>query len=74
MRKASSGRPKSLDEEDEKFILDCIDNKATAHGQRHDAVLYMNHLVKKKKFFKLANDNRQSRGLNPIKSTTTVYN
>lgn len=43
MRKASSGRPKSLDEEDEKFILDCIENKATDHGRQHDAVLYMNH-------------------------------
>ncbi len=74
MRKASTGRPKALDEEDEKFILECIENKATAHGRRHDPVLYMNHRVKKRDFLKLANYSRHSRGLKPIKSATTVYN
>ncbi|CAB4002132.1 RNA-directed DNA polymerase from transposon X-element [Paramuricea clavata] len=74
MRKASTGRPKALDEEDEKFILECIENKATAHVCRHDPVLYMNHRVKKRDFLKLANYSRHSRGLKSIKSATTVYN
>ena len=52
-REASSGRSKSLDEEDEKFIQGYIENKANAHGRRHDAVLYMNHRVKKNRFFKV---------------------
>ena len=60
MREASSGRSKSLDEEDEKFIQGCIENKATSHGRRHDAVLYMNHRVKKNDFLKLANYSRHS--------------
>ena len=45
---SSSGRSKSLDEEDEKFIQGCIEKKATAHGRRPDAARYMNHRVKKK--------------------------
>ena len=74
LRKSSSGRPMSLDEEDEKFILNCIESKSTAHGRRHDAVMYLHHRVKKADFLKLANYNRLARGLKPIKSATTVYN
>ena len=74
LRKSSSGRPMSLDEEDEKFILNCIESKSTAHGRRHDAVMYLQHRVKKANFLKLANYNRLARGLKPIKSATTVYN
>ena len=74
MRKTSTGRPRLLDEQDEKFILDCIEQKATAHGRRHDAVMYTGKRVKKKDFLKLANFSRLSRGLKPIQSATTVYN
>lgn len=55
MRKYSSGRPQKLDIEDEQFLLNCIESKSTAHGRRNDAVMYMNHRVKKKDFLKLAN-------------------
>ena len=74
LRKASTGRPLSLDDEDEQFILSCIESKSTAHGRRHDSVMYLHHRVKKSDFLKLANYNRISRGLKPIKSATTVYN
>ena len=74
MRRAGLGRPKSLDEVDESFLLDCIEHKSTAHGRRHDAVMYTVHRVKKRDFLKLANYSRLSRGLKPIKSATTVYN
>ncbi|CAB3978158.1 RNA-directed DNA polymerase from transposon X-element [Paramuricea clavata] len=74
MRKASSGRPQQIDEEDAQFILQCIEEKATAHGRRHDSVLYTGHRAKKKDFLKLANYSRISRGLKPIKSATTVFN
>ena len=47
MRRAGSGRQKSLDEVDESFLLDCIVHKSTAHGRRHDAVMYTGHRVKK---------------------------
>ena len=74
LRKASSGRPQVIDEEDEKFVLQCIEEKSTAHGRRHDAVLYTGHRVKKRDFLRLANYSRISRGLKPIKSATTVFN
>ena len=74
MRKASSGRPQALDEEDEKFILECVEQKSTAHGRRHDAVMYTGRRVKKRDFKNLANYSRISRGLKPIKSATTVFN
>ena len=74
LRKASTGRPLSLDDEDEQFILSCIESKSTAHRRRHDSVMYLHHRVKKSDFLKLANYNRISRGLKPIKSATTVYN
>lgn len=74
LRKKSTGRPQSLDEQDEKFVLECIENKATAHGRRHDPVLYLNHRVKKKDFLKLVNYNRLRRGLKRLKSATSVYN
>ena len=74
LRKQSTGRPQSLDEGDERFVLECIENKATAHGRRHDPVLYLNHRVKKRDFLKLVNYNRARRGLKRLKSATTVYN
>jgi hypothetical protein len=63
-----------MHEEDERFVLECIENKATAHGCRHDPVLYLNHRVKKRDFLKLVNYNRARRGLKQLKSATTVYN
>eukprot|EP00794_Sanderia_malayensis_P003753 gene3753-4275_t len=72
--KTRSGRPQMLDETDEQYILQCIESKATAHGRRHDNVMYMHHRVKKKDFLKLANNSRIARGLTPIKSSTTVFN
>ena len=74
LRKQSTGRPQLLDEEDERFVLECIENKATAHARCHDPVLYLNHRVKKRDFLKLVNYNRARRGLKRLKSATTVYN
>jgi hypothetical protein len=74
MRKTSQGRPQMMDEADERYVMQCIERKATAHGRRHDNVMYLNHRVKKKDFLRLANRSRMSRGLRPIKSTTTVLN
>eukprot|EP00794_Sanderia_malayensis_P008470 gene8470-9377_t len=55
LRRASSGRPQVIDEQDEQFVLQCIEEKSTAHGRRHGAVLYTGHRVKKRDFLRLAN-------------------
>eukprot|EP00794_Sanderia_malayensis_P002367 gene2368-2728_t len=74
LRKKSVGRPRGIDEEDEKFLLRCIESKTTAHGRRSDQVMYTNHRVKKRDFIKLVNYHRHQRNLKPIRSSTTVYN
>ena len=74
LHRARSGRPQMIDETDEQYILQCIESKATAHGRRHDNVMYMSHRVKKKDFLNLANRSRIARGLKTIKSSTTVFN
>ena len=52
LRKRGSARKVLMDENDEIFLAKAIENKATAHGRRKDSVLYLNHRVKKKRFFK----------------------
>ena len=74
LRALGSGRKEEMDETDENFSLTCIQNKATAHGRRHDSVLYLNHRVKKKDLLKLVNHSRADRGLGQIRSATTAYN
>lgn len=73
-RRLGAGPSEKLDEEDEEFLLNCIESKATAHGRRHDSVLYLNHAVRKKNFKSIINFHRTSKGKAPIKSSTTVYN
>ena len=73
-RKASSGAPRAMDSEGEEFIHKALEDKSTAHGRRHDAVLYVNHRVKKKDFLSIANYNLFRRGKKLIKCATTVLN
>ena len=74
LRKRGSGRKVLMDENDETFLAEAIENKATAHGRRKDSVLYLNHRVKKKGLLKLVNYNREKRSLALLKSVTAVYN
>ena len=62
-----------LDLEDEDFICRSVEPTATAHGRRHDSVLYLGHRVKKK-HLTLANFNLRNRDKRLIRSSTTVYN
>ena len=73
-RKLGAGAPKSLDTDDEEFIARCIEETSTAHGRRHDTVLYSNHRVKKRHFLSLANYSLYRKGKKLIKSATTVLN
>jgi hypothetical protein len=73
-RRRGAGRRLSMDKIDENFLVQCIDNKATAHGRRHDSVMYLNHRVKKKDFIKIVNFSRDERKLPRIRSASTVYN
>ncbi len=74
LRKLGSGRKTSMDEIDEQFLVESITEKATAHGRRHDSVMYLNHRVKKNDFLRIVNFSRKRRSLPLIKSETTAYN
>ena len=45
-RKLGAGRPTEMNDDEEGYLLTCIEEMSTAHGRRHDTVLYMNHRVK----------------------------
>ncbi|VDI55984.1 Hypothetical predicted protein [Mytilus galloprovincialis] len=72
--KLGAGPREKLEEDDEEFLLNCMETKATAPWRRHDSVLYLNHTVRKADFKNIVNHYRVSRGKQPIKSSTTVYN
>ena len=71
--KFGSGRPKILDDINERFGLECIETKSTAYGRRHDAVMFTGSRVKKRDFLKIDNFSRTRRGLKPIRYTATVH-
>ena len=74
LRRKGAGRKAMLDSEDENFLLHCIETKSTAHGRRHDEVMYVGHRIKKKDFLRLINHSLRSRGKSTVKSATTVLN
>lgn len=73
-RKTCSGAPRLMDSDDEEYIKRAIEEKSTAHGRRHDAVLYTNKRVKKKDFLSIANYHLYRKGKKLIKRATTVLN
>lgn len=74
-RKLGAGPKAKIDSEDEEFIARAIEDKSTAHGRRHDMVLYTGmHRVKKSDMLSLANFRKMQQGKQLIKSATTVYN
>lgn len=73
-RKASTGRPRLIDDECESFIAHCIEEKAASHGRRHDTVLYTGRRVKVKDQLYLANYKLQEQGKPLVRSAVTVSN
>ena len=72
-RRIGSGRKRVITEEGERYVAKCIAEKATAHGRRHDAKLYIGKgRVKKKHFLGLINKYNLEHGLPAVKSATTV--
>ena len=71
---SNQGRPCLLDSEDEEFLAKAIEDKATYHGRRKDAVMYTNRRVKSRDCLNIVNYNLKRRGRKLVKSYTTVYN
>ena len=73
-RRLGQGRKRMVDEEGERYVAKCVEEKATAHGRRHTSVLYLNHRVKVRDMRKILNKHHAERGIPLIKSATTLYN
>lgn len=73
LRRLGAGPKPLLDYNDERFIANAIESKSSAHGRRHDSVLYLNHRVKSRDLLSIANYNLHTRGKRLIKSARTVW-
>ncbi|XP_065130789.1 uncharacterized protein [Paramisgurnus dabryanus] len=71
-RARGAGHKTMMDEEDEKWLAKCIEDKTTVHGRRHESVLYTHHRVKSRDLLKLANYRRLRLGLPLIRAVSTV--
>ena len=70
-----AGAPQSLDTDHEEFMITrYIEETSTAHGRRHNTVLYSIHKVQKQHFLSLANYNLYRKKKKLIKLATTVLN
>ncbi|XP_070539440.1 uncharacterized protein [Ptychodera flava] len=72
-RKLGGGAPRQVDTDEEEFLVKCIEEKTSAHGRRHDMVMYLNHRVKVSDFLSLTNYRRLKEGKRLIRSATTLY-
>ena len=69
------GRPELIDEEVEEFMLKAIEEKATYHGRRTEATMFVNNRrVKVRDLKNIANANLLKRGKEPIQSSVTAWN
>ena len=71
-RRLAAGRPMEMGEDEEQFPLQSIEEMSTAHGRRHDTVLYMNHKVKARDMLKIVNCQREEKNLKALRSLSTV--
>ena len=60
-RKIGCGGKILLDDEDERYITNCMEEKATYHGRGKDCVLYTNHHVEKRDLLCIVKKNYMKR-------------
>ncbi|CAG2198433.1 CHEK2 [Mytilus edulis] len=70
LRRLGAGPKPLLDYNDERFIANAIESKSSAHGRRHDSVLYLNHRVKSRDLLSILHN---LLGKRLIKSARTVW-
>ncbi|CAC5384100.1 unnamed protein product [Mytilus coruscus] len=72
-RRLGAGPKPLLDSDDEDFIARAIESKSSAHGRRHDSIMYLNHRVTSFPLLSIANYNLIRRGKHMIRSARTVW-
>ena len=73
-RRLGQGRPNAIDEDEEEFLVRCIESKATYHGRRKETNMLINRRVRCKDFLRILNKRREEKGKAPLKNTTAVWN
>ena len=73
-RASGAGAKRKLDEIDEELIAKAIEQKITAHGRRHNMVLYYHKRLRRDDLLSIANYHLLEREKEMIKYATTVYN
>ncbi len=74
-RTLSKQSPKEkITESDEEFMAQCIEEKASCHGRRHETVVYTNQREKARDLLNVVNFKHIQEGKKLIKSATTAYN
>ena len=71
-RKLGAGRPTGMDGDEEQFLLKAIEEMSTAHGRRHDTVMYLHHRVNAKDMLKIVNQRRVEKWKKPLRAVSTV--
>lgn len=71
-RRLGAQRPVQIDEDEEEFLLKAVEDMSTAHGRRHDTVMYLHHRVKAKDMLRIVNHRRVQKGKRPLKAVSTV--
>ena len=73
-RRPGAGAKRKMTEEEEQFVAECIEEKASIHGRRSEGVLFYNKRIKQKDLLSLVNCKRMKMGKTLLKSATTVLN
>ena len=72
--KLGQGAHRKIDDTEEEFLREIVEQDRTSHGCRHDEVGYMSKGKKLEDLYQALDEKRKAKGRPLIKSMTTVYN
>ena len=73
-RRAGAGAKRKMSEEEEIFLSECIEERASIHGRRSEGVLFYGKRLKQKDLLSIVNYKRLKMGKDVLKSAKTVLN
>ena len=71
-RKLGQGRPNAIDDDEETFVVRCIESKATCHGPGNETTMFINRRAKCRNLLEILNKRRADKGKAPLRSTTAI--
>ena len=73
-RRAGAGAKRKMSEEEEIFLSECIEERASIHGRHSEGVLFYGKRLKQKDLLSIVNYKRLKMGKDVLKSAKTVLN